>query len=1346
LASGQVANVATLAIAVPAGVESEAMHRLVGESKGICAVREAIQRLAQRQRTARRLPPILILGETGTGKGLVARVIHASSPRADGPFVPVNCAAIPESLLEAELFGYERGAFTDARQAKPGLFQLAQHGTVLLDEVSLLSLPLQAKLLTAVEERSVRRLGATRDELVDVQIIAAASDDLALARRLGRFREDLYHRLSLLTLALPPLRERGDDLDILAEHLLQRVAENYGLGPMHFAREALDGLRRHAWPGNVRELANVIERGALLADGGEITAAALVLDSPLPPRAHSPGAPERGRAAQATRWRAAGVDPIVAALEATGGNVVQAAARLGIPRNTLRYRMRCLGLAPAGDGSTPSPADGGSAPIAAPRWEHRSVALLRIRLLGDDEWPASTSARRLERMADTVRAFGGRLESRGAATLLASFGTTPTGDEPERAAHAALATVTAVQDDGPSVGVQAALHLATVPLAVDPEGTRIDADVLRRTMTDIDALVAEAEPNTVVVAESARALLSRKFVLVADPRGPGRPALRLVHRPRAAFDHRGRLTAFVGRQRELDVLDGELAVAASGRGRVVGIVGDAGIGKSRLAWEFRQHVAGAAVGCIAGHCVPQGGAIPYLPVLDLLRDHAGLSEPDPLGTVVERLSKALHQAGLDPGPRLPFLLRLLGVRDRGGGLDDLSPEVLRARTFDAVVELFVGASTVRALAVFIEDLHWIDRTSEEWLGALVERLSGSRFLVVATYRPGYQPRWIDRSYATQVSLAPLGREDSARVVEAILGDSAGALVGPVLVRAEGNPFFLEELAIAIRDHAGLEADPTIPATIDEVVGGRIDRLGDEPRRLLGAAAVLGREFSRELLAAVWGDSLDPHADALVRQEFLLPRAAAERGYVFKHPLTQEIAYARLEPAERQRLHGRAGEALEAQAGHGAEVVDRLAHHWARTDDAARAVTWLVRFADHAARGSSHEEAVAALETAREHAGRLPEAERDGRRMDVVMRLARSLALLGRIGEALTRVAAEGPGVHRLDDRRLTGRFAFLLGNLHCLRGNLGEARDWAARAVADAEAAGDVVTLGRACQVMAYERWWSGRPREGITWGQRSVACLERSGNRGWLGAAHWSVSVNHYLLGALGPAREHLRRILTVADELADPRLLMLGSWWAGFLAAEMGDGETAVAEAERALGLVADTYNRAQCVGFLGYAYLTAGDVGRAIGRLDEGLTLSAEAGVRPHESWFGACLAEAWSLGGAPARAQALAQRALDLAREIQLPWVTGVALRALGRAALVLRDVGTAERALGEALAAFGAIPSAVWIARTRLDLGALALARGDQTSAVAHLGEARAVAANAGLSPLIDRIDGLLRAS
>src|SRR5262250_2642354 len=202
---------------------------LIGASPVIESVREQIRRLVSRQHGARRLPSILIQGETGTGKGLVARLIHRVGPRAGGPFVDVNCAAIPEPLLEAELFGFERGAFTDARRAKPGLFQTAHRGTIFLDEVALLSEGLQAKLLKVLEERSVRRLGATRDEPIDVWILTATNEDLKAAIPARRFREDLYHRLAVLTLSLPPLRERGADIVTLAEHYLGRACADYGM-------------------------------------------------------------------------------------------------------------------------------------------------------------------------------------------------------------------------------------------------------------------------------------------------------------------------------------------------------------------------------------------------------------------------------------------------------------------------------------------------------------------------------------------------------------------------------------------------------------------------------------------------------------------------------------------------------------------------------------------------------------------------------------------------------------------------------------------------------------------------------------------------------------------------------------------------------------------------------------------------------------------------------------------------------------------------------------------------------------------------------------------------------------
>src|SRR6266542_76548 len=180
------------------------LAQLVGESAAIEAVRDQLRRLLARRQTGRRLPSVLLNGETGTGKGLVARTIHRAGPRSGGPFVDVNCAAIPDTLLEAELFGFERGAFTDARRSKPGLFQTAHRGILFLDEVGLLPEPLQAKLLTVIEERAVRRLGGTQPEAADVWVISATNADLQAAIRARRFREDLYHRLAVLTLQLPP--------------------------------------------------------------------------------------------------------------------------------------------------------------------------------------------------------------------------------------------------------------------------------------------------------------------------------------------------------------------------------------------------------------------------------------------------------------------------------------------------------------------------------------------------------------------------------------------------------------------------------------------------------------------------------------------------------------------------------------------------------------------------------------------------------------------------------------------------------------------------------------------------------------------------------------------------------------------------------------------------------------------------------------------------------------------------------------------------------------------------------------------------------------------------------------
>ncbi|MGH7303136.1 MAG: sigma-54 interaction domain-containing protein, partial [Candidatus Rokuibacteriota bacterium] len=340
----------------------DALAGLLGKSPAIEALRDDVRRLLGRGYSAHRPPSILIQGETGSGKGLLAGLLHAAGPRAGGPFVDVNCAAIPETLLESELFGYERGAFTDARRSKPGLFQTAHRGTIFLDEVGLLAEALQAKLLKAIEERAVRRLGGTHSEPIDVWVVSAGNVDLPAAIREHRFREDLYHRLAVLTLRLPSLRERGQDVLLLANHFLARAVADYGVSARTLSQDACARLLSYAWPGNVRELANLMERVALLSETSQVTAAMLNL-------ADAPGAepPVGSPATDVGSLDQAMADHIRTTLEQTGWNLSRTAARLGIARNTLRVRIDKLGIRQGRTepGAPHRPASRPSRPVAA---------------------------------------------------------------------------------------------------------------------------------------------------------------------------------------------------------------------------------------------------------------------------------------------------------------------------------------------------------------------------------------------------------------------------------------------------------------------------------------------------------------------------------------------------------------------------------------------------------------------------------------------------------------------------------------------------------------------------------------------------------------------------------------------------------------------------------------------------------------------------------------------------------------------------------------------------------------------------------------------------------------------
>ena len=346
----------------PGEAASDALGPLIGESAPMQAVKQRIARVA------RSMAPVLIRGESGTGKELVARALHASSQRAAGPLVAVNCGAIPENLLEAEFFGARKGSYTGASHDREGYFQAARGGTLFLDEIGDLPLPMQSKLLRAIQERSVRALGSTQEESVDVRILSATHRDLAADVQDGRFRQDLYYRLNVIELLIPPLRERREDLPALCAHLLARIAQESGLAVPPLSEAALAQLARHPLTGNVRELENLLHRAVALSDG-----TALQLDIELPAAVAGPAAAPVRPAPQAspsapvplappvTPGSPAGApdalpsdlqgwldqqerDILIRALQACNYNRTATAARLGISLRQIRYRIDRLSI------------------------------------------------------------------------------------------------------------------------------------------------------------------------------------------------------------------------------------------------------------------------------------------------------------------------------------------------------------------------------------------------------------------------------------------------------------------------------------------------------------------------------------------------------------------------------------------------------------------------------------------------------------------------------------------------------------------------------------------------------------------------------------------------------------------------------------------------------------------------------------------------------------------------------------------------------------------------------------------------------------------------------------------
>jgi DNA-binding winged helix-turn-helix (wHTH) protein/tetratricopeptide (TPR) repeat protein len=663
---------------------------------------------------------------------------------------------------------------------------------------------------------------------------------------------------------------------------------------------------------------------------------------------------------------------------------------------------------------------------------------------------------------------------------------------------------------------------------------------------------------------------------------PPMPAytVRGLQQRRAGVAGRGTriLSRFVGRERELALLHACLVHVAQGQGQAVGIVGDPGMGKTRLLYEFRQSLGDQAVTYYEGHCLPYGQATPYLPVRDLVGQACGIRGTDSPEAITRTIRRYLQEAGLRAEEALPVLLQLLGLPVETPSFTQLSPQARKARTFTALHQMSQYASRRQPLVLAVENLHWMDALSAEWLATLVERLANTPILLLGTYRPGYRPPWLGQSVATQIALPRLTARDSLTVVQSVLPTMPlpEAVCQELVSKAAGNPFFLEELAWTIREHGAPQSPLTLPTTVQAVLASRLDRLPPAEKSLIQTAAVIGTEAPLPLLQAVSGlaeDSLQQSLRRLQTDEFVY---AAHLGpvpvYTFKHVLTQEVAYHSLLTARRIRLHTAIGEAMEGLYQERlAERYEALAHHFSRGEVWEKAFVYLGKAGEKARQAYANQEAIAFYTQALEVGERSAPALDAEHLLPVYEGRGLVWMLLTKYDEAIADFRAMLDLARRSGQQQKEGECLCHLAHAHYLKLST------------------DLIPF-----VTQY--------------GQEALALARQTGDPKLLARSLMSLGLVDQVRGDMSQADRKLEEALRITRRQGYRDALAQNLLYVSMQAHWKGDFHRAIRLGQEGLDVSRDVYDglsELMCLAFLCLAYWSAGRYGQAFAALHEGLT---------------------------------------------------------------------------------------------------------------------------------------------
>ncbi|UCD82405.1 MAG: AAA family ATPase [Desulfobacterales bacterium] len=978
-------------------------------------------------------------------------------------------------------------------------------------------------------------------------------------------------------------------------------------------------------------------------------------------------------------------------------------------------------------------------------------------------------------LMENIHRFEGTINQFTGDGVMALFGAPVAHeDHAQRACHAALAIQSALKDYGDDFkkkyGIDFAMRIGlnSGPVVVGSIGDdlRMDYTAIGNTTNLASRMETLAKPGSVLVSTATHRLVRDFFQLesigLVDIKGLEKPqeAYQLIKTgdvgTRIGASVAKGLTRFVGRKNTMGILMDVYDEVLTGSGQLVGLVGEAGVGKSRLLLEFVNLLAQDEFIYLEGRCLHYGGTMSYLPVLDIIRSYFEIQNSDSDAAVKAKLAAKIDALNSNLRPSLAPLEELLGLKSKDEDFTDLDPQQKRERTFEAIRDLFLRISQDNPLIIAVEDLHWIDKTSEDFLDYLIGWLANSKIMLLLLYRQEYTHQWGNKSYYTQIGLTQLRTPSSIKLLEAILegNEIAPEIRELILARAAGNPLFIEEFTRTLLDNGTIKceghcyilsreaAQMDVPDTIQGLITSRIDRLEENIKRTMQVASVIGRDFAYRILQSITGlqDELKAYLLNLQGLEFIYEKCLfPELEYIFKHALIQEVTYYSLLTARRKELHRKVGRAMEQHfADRLNEYSNIIGEHFLRAEDWERAFVYLNMAGDNAIRLYALAEAKTHFNKAIKALDHLGDGEKHRRlRVDTIIKLTISSwladsaeALLRRLDEAEKLVESLSENGRKSDEDTLRlARVHFWIGRAHYQRGDMREALAYYKQVLPVAQQTGDQELLAIPSGAIGQALGVQGHLERGAALMAQAIKLFEKTSR--W---PEWIQTKSFYgsAIVGMGEYQKGLAEVqdaLTKATDFQSFTGIAVSQNCLGFAHFFAGDRQRAVeaaraaVEASKRSGDLIYLY-----VGYALWAWAAAlnGQLQVANEQISRSQQVAQKLGGKViMGDVFQAARAEIALLGGKLDSAIQIAGQIIETAKPLGSIWSVGVSYRVWGQA---LAKSSTpawdqAEARLAESLAVLESGQNRLEAARTHLAWGEICRDRGNTATALNHWEEA-----------------------